>query len=41
MKPWFKNFKGSIKFKDINKFGNNIYENFGSYKVINETMRDQ
>lgn len=37
MTPWFRGFKGEIKFKDINESGNHIYINKGVWKKINDT----
>ena len=36
MKPWFKNFTGKVKFKNINKYNSHIYESQGVYNVIND-----
>lgn len=36
MKPWFKNFKGTLKFKDISKYNCKIYDTCGVYKKIND-----
>ena len=35
MKPWFNNFTGSVRFKNIDKCNHNIFESCGVYKKIN------
>ena len=37
MAPWYRGFKGEVKFKDVNEFGNHIYMNKGQWKSIDST----